>query len=151
MGTGRLRVGLPARLTLIVVCGTAAAQVVRPPDEIRRCLCLEQSIGKLQDALRAQSMAYGQQRQAFDALDEVVQTSRPQVNAKNPADVAAFKRLLEKRDDAAANLAGPASKSYTEAVQRYNQALSDYINSACAGKVFDPDQLTAAKQTLSCH
>jgi hypothetical protein len=96
-------------------------------------------------------MAYEQQRQAFEALDEAVQTGRPQVNVNNPADVAAFKRLLEKRDDAAATFAGPAGKSYAEAVQRYNQALSDYINSACAGKAFDPDQLAAAKQTLSCH
>jgi hypothetical protein len=148
MGTGRLRVGLAAGLTLIAVCGSAA---VRPPDEIRRCLCLEQSIGMLQDEFRAQSMAYEQQREAFEALDEAVQTGRPQVNANNPADVAAFKRLLQKHDDSAATLAGPASKSYTEAVPRYNQALSDYINSGGAGKAFDPDQLTAAKQTLSCH
>jgi hypothetical protein len=112
MGTGRLLVGLAAGLTLIVVCGSAA---VRPPDEIRRCLCLEQSIGMLQDEFRAQSMAYEQQREAFEALDEAVQTGRPQVNANNPADVATFKRLLQKHDDSAATLAGPASKSYTEA------------------------------------
>jgi hypothetical protein len=151
MGTGRLRVGPAVGLTLIVVCGTAAAQVVHPPDEIRRCLCLEQSIGILQDQFRAQGMAYEQQRQDFEALDEAVQTAQPQVNANNPADVAAFKRLLQKHDDAAATLAGSASRSYTEAVQRYNQALSDYINSGCAGKAFDRDQITAAKQTLSCQ
>ena len=105
----------------------------------------------LQDEFRAHSTAYEQQCEAFEALDEAVQTGRPQVNANNPADVAAFKRLLQKHDDSAATLAGPASKSYTEAVQRYNEALSDYINSGGAGKAFDPDQLTAAKQTLSCH
>jgi hypothetical protein len=36
-------------------------------------------------------------------------------------------------------------------VQRYNQALGDYHQTACAYKAFDPETLAAVKQTLSCH
>ena len=53
------------------------------------------------------------------------------------------------RGTAAETLAGLANRGYAETVQRYRQAISDYTR-ACAGKVFDPAQVAAAKQTLSC-
>lgn len=149
MGTGGWRLGFAAGLVLTIAAGTARAQVVRAPDEIRACLCKEQSVASLNGEVQAQSRAYESQRQSFEALDKAVQSGRPQVNVNNPADVDAFKRLLERRDTAADALAGPATKSYAEAVQRYNQAVSDY-NGACAGKAFDPDALAAVKKTLSC-
>jgi hypothetical protein len=61
-----------------------------------------------------------------------------------------LKRLVAKPYGAADTLAGPANRSYAETVQRYHQACCAY-NSSCAGKTFDPDQLAAAKQTLSCY
>jgi hypothetical protein len=149
MRTGGWRVGLAAALALLVAAGAAQAQVVRAPDEIRSCLCKERTVAALNGEVQAQSRAYETQRQDVDALDQSVETGRPQVNVNNPADVDAFKSLLERRDTAADALAGPVTKSYAEAVQRYNQAVADY-NAACAGKAFDPDQLAAAKQTLSC-
>jgi hypothetical protein len=149
MGMGGWRVGVVAASALIAAIGTAKAQVVRAPDEVRACLCKEQSVSTLNDEVQAQSRAYEAQRQSFEALDKAVQTGRPQVNVNSPADVDAFKHLLEQRDAAADTLAGPANKSYADAVQRYNQAVTDY-NTACAGKAFDPDQLAALKQTLSC-
>lgn len=149
MGTGGWRVGLAAAVALMVAVGIAKAQVVRSPDEIRSCLCKEQSVAALNGEVQAQSRAYEAQRQSFEALDKAVQSGRPQVNVNKPADVDAFKHLLEQRDAAADTLAGPANKSYADAVQRYNQAVADY-NASCAGKAFDPDQLAALKQTLSC-
>ncbi|MGO8919377.1 MAG: hypothetical protein ACLQJR_26035 [Stellaceae bacterium] len=149
MGTGGWRVGLVAASVLIVAIGAAEAQVVRAPDEIRSCLCREQAVTALNGEVQAQSRAYEAQRQSFEALDKAVQTGRPQVNVNNPADVDAFKRLLEQRDEAADTLAGSANKSYADTVQRYNQAVADY-NAGCAGKAFDPDQVAALKPTLSC-
>lgn len=147
MGTGGWQVGLAA--ALVVAAGIAQAQVVRAPDEIRACLCKERAVAALNGEVQAQSRAYDTQRQDVDTLDRSVETGRPQVNVNDPADVDAFKSLLERRDAAADALAGPVTRSYAEAVQRYNQAVADY-NAACAGKAFDPDQLTAAKQALSC-
>jgi phage-related tail protein len=136
---------------LALPCGAApaAAQVVTSPDEIHACLCREQAVSTLNAEVQSQSRAYEEKRQSFEALDKQVQTSRPQVNVNNQADVDAFKRLLERRDEAADALAGPATRSYADAVQRYNQAVSEY-NSSCAGRAFDPDQLAVQKRNLSC-
>jgi hypothetical protein len=151
MGMAGWRGGLGAMMALVVVAGAAEAQaqVVRSPDEIRSCLCQEQAVSTLNGNVQSQSHAYDEQRQSFEALDKAVQTGRPQVNVNNPADVDAFKRLLERRDTAADTLAGPATKTYAEAVQRYNQAVASY-NDTCAGKAFDPDTLAAVKKTLAC-
>jgi hypothetical protein len=149
MRMGGWRVAMAATLALAGPAGAAEAQVVRAPDEIRACLCKEQTVATLNGEVQAQSHAYEEKRQAFEALDKQVQTSRPRVNVNNPADVEAFKRLLERRDDAADVLAGAATQSYAAAVQRYNAAVAEY-NGACAGKAFDQDQLAEQKRTLSC-
>ena len=92
MGTAGWRVWLAAGLT-IVVGGTAAGQQVeRSPDEIRSCLCMAQTITTTNEEFQAQNRAYEQQRVALEALDKEVRTGRTQVNANNPADVAAFRR-----------------------------------------------------------
>lgn len=149
MRMGGWQVAAAALLAVSVSGSVAWAQVVHSPDEIRACLCKEQTVATLNGEVQAQSRAYDEKRRGFDALDKQVQTSRPQVNVNSPADVDAFKRLLQRRDDAADELAGSATKSYAAAVQRYNQAVSDY-NGSCAGKAFDQDQLAELKRTLSC-
>jgi hypothetical protein len=144
------RLAVAAALALSIPTGVANAQVVvRSPDEVRSCLCKEQAVASLNAQVQALSKAYDEKRQAFEALDRQVQTSRPQVNVNNPSDVDAFKRLLERRDEASDSLAGPATSDYAGAVQRYNAAVSDYNNS-CSGKAFDQDVLAQVKQSLSC-
>ena len=49
--------------------GIAAAQVVRSPDEIRSCLCMDQSVSTLVGKFQAQRRAYEQQRQALEKPD----------------------------------------------------------------------------------
>jgi hypothetical protein len=136
-------------MSAAVGVGAATAQVVNSPDAIRSCLCQEQAVANLNAEVQTESHAYAEQRQTFETLDRQVKTSRPQVNVNSPADVDAFKRLLERRDAAADALAGPATSRYAAAVQRYNRAVADY-NGACAGKAFDQDQLAAEKRNLSC-
>ncbi len=143
------RVAVAAALVLTGFCVPALAQVVRSPDEIRACLCKEQALQSLEAQVQAQSRTYQEKRQAFEALDRQVQSSRPKVNVNNPADVDAFKRLLDQRDQASDSLAGTVTRDYSAAVQRYNQAVADY-NASCAGKAFDQDQLATLKRTLSC-
>jgi len=149
MRIGGLRLFFAAVLTLAAAASPAAAQIVRSPDEIRACLCKEQSVAALNQNVQNEARAYEDKRRAFETLDKQVQSSRATVNVNNSADVDAFKRLLDQRDTAADSLAGPATKSYAEAVQRYNQAVTDY-NGSCAGKSFDADAMAEQKRTLSC-
>lgn len=149
MRTGGWSVVLGAMLTLAAFATPTQAQIVRSPEEIRTCLCKEQSVATLNQNVQTEARAYEEKRRAFETLDKQVQSSRAQVNVNNPADVDAFKRLLDQRDAAADNLAGSATKTYADAVQRYNQAVADY-NASCAGKSFDADAMAEQKRTLSC-
>lgn len=136
--------GLP-----LLAAGALAQQAERSPQAIEACLCMEQSVAALNAQVQAQSRAYEDKRHAFQALDNQVQQSRSQVNVNNQGDVDSFKRLLERRDEAADALAGPATSNYAEAVARYNEAVASY-NGQCAGKAYDPDQLAQIKSSLAC-
>src|SRR5262252_8001106 len=97
----------------LAVAGTdASAQVTRAPSEVHDCLCLEQSVTTLNERVQAERSVYEAKRQEFEALDQQVQSGRPKVNVNDPADVEAFKRLLERRDAAADGLAGPVTEGY---------------------------------------
>ena len=147
-GVGQV-LGAAALISSAMIGAVAAQEVVRSPDAIHACLCQEQSVSTLNGEVQAQAKAYDDKRQTFQALDKEVQTGRAKVNVNNAADVDAFKRLLEQRDQAADALAGAATQSYADVVQRYNQAVASY-NSSCAGKAFDPDEMAKVKQNLSC-
>jgi len=149
MRAGPWQIGVTSWLLLSGISGAAAQELVRAPEQIRSCLCQERSVGALNSEVQAQSRAYEDKRQAFQALDKQVQTTRPTVNVAKQGDVDAFKRLLEQRDRAADDLASNATKTYSDAVSRYNQAVASY-NGACAGKSYDPDQLAEMRRTLSC-
>jgi predicted nucleic acid-binding Zn-ribbon protein len=149
MRAGRWQIGVTLWLVLCGISAAAAQEVVRAPEQIRNCLCQERSVGALNTEVQAQSRAYEDKRQAFQALDKQVQTTRPSVNVAKQADVDAFKRLLEQRDRAADDLASTATKSYSDAVARYNQAVAAY-NGNCAGKSYDADQLADMRRNLSC-
>jgi hypothetical protein len=150
MRTGRWQIGVTLGLMLSGAIASAAAQeLVRAPERLRGCLCQERSVGALNAEVQTQSRAYEEKRQAFQALDKQVQTTRPSVNVANQGDVDAFKRLLERRDRAADALASDATKTYSDAVARYNQAVAAY-NGTCSGKAYDPDQLAELRRSLSC-
>jgi len=126
-----------------------AQDVVHSPEQIRDCLCREQSVAALNTEVQNQSRSYEDKHQAFQQLDKEVQAMRPRVNVNDRSEVDAFKRLLARRDAAADTLAGDVTRSYTEAVSRYNQAVVSY-NGSCAGKAYDPDQLAELRRNLSC-
>lgn len=130
--------------------GTASAQqVLHAPDQIRACLCEQQSVKTLAEVVQQQSRVYEQRRQALEALDKEVSTKRPQVNVANQSDVDAFKHLLDERDAAADSFAGEVTQTYADAVRRYNQAVSTF-NANCSGKAYDPQVLAQVQNNLSC-
>jgi hypothetical protein len=131
------------------LAGAAAQQVERSPQAIQKCLCMEQMVATLNTQVQAQSRSYEDKRQVFQALDNQVRTSRSEVNVNNQADVDAFRRLLERRDEAADTLAGATTNSYAEAVARYNESVAAY-NDQCSGKAYDADQLAQIRGTLNC-
>ena len=150
MRTAGWRIAAAVAMMLLGFGPEARAQEVeRSPDQIRGCLCQERALAQLNAEVQNQSRLYEDRRQAFQQLDNQVQTTRPKVNVNDRADVEGFKRLLERRDAAADALAGEVTRSYGDAVSRYNKAVAAY-NGGCAGKAYDPDQLAEMRRTLSC-
>lgn len=132
-----------------VTTSAQAQMVLTQPADIRACLCLQQSVTVLNGDVARQRQAHEQQRQQLDALDAEVNAQRSRIDVNNFDQVQAFKQLIERRDKAAADFAGPVTARYADAVARYNAAVNQF-NGTCAGKAYDQAALGQAQAGLSC-
>lgn len=141
-----------AAATLMVPAMTISAQaqtILHSPGEISACLCLQQSVGALDNRVVQSGQAREQSRKALEALETEVQSRRPQVDVNDFDQVQAFKQLLEQRDRASASFAGEMTSSYADAVARYNEVVNRF-NASCAGKAYDETVLAQVRSGLSC-
>jgi hypothetical protein len=138
-----------AFMTSLVATSAQAQMVLTSPNEIRSCLCLQQSVTALDGGVVQQRQAHEKRRQELEALDAEVNAQRSQINVNNFAQVEAFKHLIEQRDKAAADFSGPATASYAQAVARYNAAVGQF-NSFCASKAYDSVVRAQVQGSLSC-
>lgn len=127
----------------------ASAQLLSDPEAIRACLCDERQMMTLSEEMHQQQRLYEERRQALQKLDEEVRARRASIDVYNDAEIDAFKRLLNQRDQAADEFAGAVTQSYAQAVNRYNQSVAVYNNN-CAGKSYDPTRLAEVRQNLFC-
>lgn len=134
---------------LAAATAASAQEVLHAPDAIRSCLCREQSVSALANDVLQQNKLYEEKRKALETLDNDVRSRRAQVNVANQGEVDAFRQLLERRDQASAEFAGPVTRNYSDTVARYNDAVAAF-NNACAGKAYDPDVLAQVRSNLSC-
>jgi hypothetical protein len=129
--------------------GTAWAQpVTMSPRAVTACLCSQDAVAQLQGQVQEARRVYAERRQAAQALSRQVEEARGRVNVDNAADIESFRNLLARRDEAerAYQEQGPA---VGDIVARYNAAVAG-VNGNCTGKLFDPEELRAVRQTLSC-
>lgn len=126
----------------------AAQAVVKDPAAIGVCLCEQQRLKTLLDALNERQQTYETSQKALASLDSELEALRTRMNVYSDAEVEAYKRLLAQRDAAAASV-GDATQSYNAAVARYHQSFVDY-NGSCVGKSFDQAVLNTVQATLSC-
>ncbi len=134
----------------VAAIGPAGAQApISDPGAIEACLCRQQSLATLLDALRARQQNYDDSQKALAALNAELETRRAGMDVYNDAAVQAYKQVLQRRDAAASAFAGEVTQSYNDAVNRYNDALAGY-NGSCAGKSFDSTVYSAVQAKLSC-
>lgn len=139
-------------LTVLAVAGigpAGAQAVIKDPGAVGACLCQQQSLATLLDALHERQQNYETSQKALASLDSELEARRGRMDVYNDTEVQAYKQLLQRRDDAATAFAGQVTESYNAAVDRYNQALAGY-NGSCAGKSFDQTVYNAVQATLSC-
>jgi uncharacterized protein YukE len=131
------------------IAASDAQEVLRAPAAIRSCLCQEQSVSTLANDVLQQNKVYEDRRKTLESLDSEVRARRAQINVANQSEVDAFKNLLDQRDRAADGFAGEVTRSYSDAVTRYNQSVAEF-NAGCAGKAYDQEVLREVRANLSC-
>jgi hypothetical protein len=126
----------------------AFAQVVSDPTTIRSCLCEQQYVLALQDAVAARRDRLDSSQRTQNSLNNQVATRRAAINVYDTTELDGFKQLLQQRDDSIAT-AATAADDYDRVANAYNDASTGY-NATCAGRSYDPVVLQQAQATLAC-
>src|SRR5262249_55062767 len=113
------------------------------------CLCTQRTLAQQSDTITAQRQAFDQRRQALAQLDADVTQQRPQVKVDDPASVAAFRQLLERRDAAQRAVDADPGTQLSALIEGYNQRVAAY-NRDCTGHDYDAAVLASVQKNLSC-
>jgi hypothetical protein len=145
-------------ITLIAAAGTAALTMAGAParaqdiitsmSAVQQCLCAQRAVSILGREMETARGDWERARSEADALTREVEDQRPRVNVDSRRDIDAFTALLARRD-AAARSYREVNRRYAAAVARYNYAV-DQNNAVCAGRMFDPNEVAAARANLAC-
>jgi hypothetical protein len=130
----------------------AAAQgqtVLTSPQAITNCLCMEFSVNTLAADVAARQRMYEDAKRNFESLDAEVDRQRQTMNPNDPAQVEAFRQLLDRRDEARTRFVGEATPEYSAQVEEYNRRVGAF-NQRCGGKSYDGNVLAQVRQSLVC-
>ncbi len=142
-------------LALGLGSGPAAAQqgpavtVLKAPQDIATCLCLEQGVAQLRGEVDRQAASYTPMRQGIEQEAGALDGARAAVNTRNKRQVEEFRQRLIRLQEQENQLFTVAYPAYTGAVERYNQEAQRY-NQSCSGKAYDPEALAQVRTKLSC-
>jgi len=125
-----------------------ADEVVHSMSAVQSCLCARQLLSVRDGEVRAENQRYEASKRESESLSKTVEDARPHINTDNRADIESFTALLAKRDQAVAAF-NEESARYATVVQRYNEAVNGN-NAMCVGRLFDIEQMEAAKNNLAC-
>ncbi|HEV2336647.1 MAG TPA: hypothetical protein VGS13_14180 [Stellaceae bacterium] len=141
-----------AGVAALVAASPAVAQAPPPggePADIAACLCLGRAVDTLNADMTAQQRAYAAARDELTRFDAQLQSARAGMDVNDPASVARFRELLEKRDAAFRRSTGLVIGDLNRAIARYNARVNDY-NARCANRPRNPDLVAQVQATLRC-
>jgi len=125
----------------------AAAQVPVPAGP--NCVCLRIAVDALAADLAAKRQAYDGMQAEIGQIDNQLAAERDTMDVNNPASVARFRQLLERRDMLFQQSKGPGFSELSAATDRYGARVQQY-NAGCAGRPMDPGVLAQARATGAC-
>lgn len=139
--------------TLLLLCawpvmGAAQQAALTDPAAIATCLCQERVIAEQQREIGVRQTIYERTKAEVDRLMAEVERRRPLVNVDLPAEVTAFRELLDELDAAQDRMIRSALPDYQAAVAAYNESTARYTLSCATG--YHPAVLDAVKARLSC-
>ena len=122
-----------------------------PPEaaEVANCVCLRQAVDVLGRDMAARQQALEQTRQELARIDGELESERARMNVNDPAWVARFRQLLERRDALFRNSTGAEIAAVRAAVDRYNARVNEF-NARCANRPTNPELLRRIQPTLRC-
>jgi TolA-binding protein len=130
--------------------GSAFAQgVITDPNLVTGCLCSEQAVAALKDQISQAQQVYDQDRAAVDTLDQQISQARNSVNVAVRGQVEALKALNVQREQLYARTYDTDLVTLQAAIKAYNDAAGAY-GAQCAGRSFDPVQMSQMRAGLSC-
>ena len=117
--------------------------------DIAACLCLRQAVDTLGSDMAAKQRARDAVNDELRGLDSQLQGARTGMDVNDPAAVARFRQLLERRDAAFRRSTGLVTGDLSSVTARYNQRVNEY-NARCANRPRDPGLVAGVQATLSC-
>jgi hypothetical protein len=126
----------------------AAAQVPVPAGP--NCVCLRIAVDALAGDLAAKRQAYDGMQAEIGQIDNQLAAERNTMDVNNPASVARFRQLLERRDMLFQQSKGQGFSELSAATDRYGARVQQY-NASCAGRPMDPGVLAQAQATGACQ
>ena len=137
--------GLMTGLAVAIVTFPATAQVPVGPD----CVCLRIAVDALGAELAARRQSYDGMQAEIGQIDNQLAAERNTMDVNNPAAVARFRQLLERRDALFQQSSGPGFSALSAATDRYGSRVQEW-NARCAGRPMDPGVVAQARATGAC-
>jgi len=151
----RFRLAVSAVLTAAAPAA-ASAQPTEPPltfDELRSCLCLEQSIDRLRREAELQGnladSVIGDREAELARLDRQIAETRAIMDVNDQAAIEGLKHLLARQQELRRQLRPDLRAAQHEAVAAVNAAIADY-NRRCAARRFHAPDADRTRQDLQC-
>jgi multidrug resistance efflux pump len=143
------------RCLAVLVAGLAAGAIATPTPVQAQvpgmldCACLSLAVEALGADLAAKRQAYDGLQGEIGQLDNQLQAERSRIDVNNPADVARFRQILDRRDALFQQSTGPAFSALSQATDRYGVRVQEY-NGRCTGRPLDPGLVAQARATRAC-
>jgi multidrug resistance efflux pump len=139
----------------VLAAGLAAGAIATPTPVQAQvpgmldCACLSLAVEALGADLAAKRQAYDGLQGEIGQLDNQLQAERSRIDVNNPADVARFRQVLDRRDALFQQSTGPAFSALSQATDRYGVRVQEY-NGRCTGRPLDPGLVAQARATRAC-
>jgi len=147
----RVQAALWLGLIVLMAALPVQAQAPLPPEaaDIASCLCLQRAVNALGADMSGQQGAYQAAQDELARIDAQLQSARAGIDVNNPAAVAQFRQLLERREAAFKRSTGLATGDLLAVTERYNTSANQY-HARCTNLPRDPRLLESVQATLAC-
>jgi len=132
-----------------VVVPTAPYPMISSPQDVATCLCLERSVSTLSNEVLARNRIYEEKKGELGRLETELANQRSRMNVNDPAQVDAFRGLLDRRNAIQAEFAAQVTPEYSALVDNYNRQVGEF-NARCSGRAYDGAVVASVRPTLSC-